>query len=154
MKRRTTRTTFGPMSILTAVIALGWAVLGVLSFLGLEPPAGIILGVVGAVGLVATAWLAWTMRIEHDVLCIVLRGRGRVPWEAVHSIEVQSGLVSVPVLTMREGRALVDVPLDGLAWFGRDNATTHALAERLAHDGGLGEVVVRPTSGTAGRRAA
>ena len=102
-----------------------------------------------------TAWLALSLRVRHDDAGIVLPRLGHVPWEQVHAVEVQPGLVSVPYVVVRQGRALADVALDGLAWFGGPDGYARGLAEQVAAAAGLDRVAVRPPrGGSAGRRAA
>ena len=143
----------GPMVVITALIAIGWFVLGVLSFVGLQPPAGTVLGVGGIIGGLATAWLALSMRIIHDDEGIILPRRGRVSWDRIHSVEVQPGIVSVPYVVVSEGRALTDIPLDGLAWFGGPQGLAGDFAEKLAAAAGLPGSTQRPVRGGRGRRA-
>lgn len=149
------RTFAGPMVVVTGLVAVGWFVLGALSFLGLPAPGGILLGLAGITGGLTTAWLALSLRVPYDEDGVVLPRQGRVPWSRVHAVEVQPGLVSVPYVVLRDGRALSDVPLDGLAWFGGPDGYAKDLAEGVAAAAGLSGVGVRPlrTEGK-GRRAA
>ena len=149
------RTFSGPMVVITGLVAVGWFVLGALSFVGLSRPAGLLLGTAGVLGGLVTAWLALSLRVRHDDAGIVLPRLGHVPWEQVHAVEVQPGLVSVPYVVVRQGRALADVALDGLAWFGGPDGYARGLAEQVAAAAGLDRVAVRPPrGGSAGRRAA
>ncbi len=149
------RTFAGPMVVVTGLIAVGWFVLAVLAFVGLSPPWGIVLGVAGVIGGLATTWLALSLRIRHDEAGIVLPRLGQVAWDEVHAVEVQPGLVSVPYVVVRRGRGLTDVPLDGLAWFGGPDGYARGLAEKVAAAAGIGVVDVRPARGPSrGRRAA
>ena len=144
----------GPMAVVTWLVAVGWFVLGLLSILGLSFPAGIVLGVLGIAGGLVTAWLALTLRVAHDEDGIELPKLGHVPWERVHAVEIQPGLVSVPYVVVRQGRALTDVPLDGLAWFGGPDGYARGLAEQVARAADVETVGVRGQRGGRGRRAA
>lgn len=145
----------GPMVFVTGLVAVGWIVLAILSFIGLPRPGGLLLGAAGILGGLVTAWLALGMRIRHDDAGIHLPRLGHVAWEQVHAIEVLPGLVSVPYVVVRQGRALTEVPLDGLAWFGSSDGVARDLAQVLAQEAGVAEVGVRPRRGGGkGRRAA
>lgn len=145
----------GPMVAVTGLVAVGWFVLSVLSFAGLPWPGGVVLGTVSVVGGVVTAWLALGLRIRHDEAGIVLPRLGHVAWQDVDAVEVQPGLVSVPWLVVRQGRALTGVPLDGLGWFGGANGVARDLAEKVAQAAGVTKVDVRASRGEGkGRRAA
>lgn len=149
------RTFSGPMIVVTWLVAVGWLILGALSFLGLPQPGGVALGVVGIVGGLVTSWLALSLRVRHDDAGIVLPRLGHVTWERVDAVQIQPGLVSVPYVVVRDGRALTDVPLDGLAWFGGPEGFARTMAEQVAAAAGLTDVAVRPRrSAGQGRRAA
>lgn len=149
------RTFAGPMVVVTGVVAAGWFVLAVLSLAFLQRPGGLVLGVGGLLGGLITSWLALSLRVRHDEVGVQLPRLGHVPWDRVHAVEVQPGLVSVPFVVVREGRALTDVPLDGLAWFGGPDGFARSLAEQVAAAAGLSEVGVRSQrGGSRGRRAA
>lgn len=143
----------GPMVVLTGVVAVAWFVMAAACLLGLEGTPRLVLGAVGVVGGLATVWLARAMRVPWDDHGLVLPRWGHVPWSAIDAIEVRPGLVSVPVLWVREGRALSDVRLDGLAWFGGAEGRARTLAERVAQVAGLDEVLVRVPGAGRGRRA-
>lgn len=143
----------GPMGVLTWLVALGWLALAAGSFVGLAAPGGTVLGVVGLAGALATGWLAVSMRVPCDAEGIVLPRVGRVPWSAIDAVEVHPGLVSVPVVSVRRGRALDEVPLDGLAWFGGPAGVARTLAERVARQAGIDDVGVRTERSARGRRA-
>ena len=147
------RTFSGPMVVITGLVAVGWFVLGALSFVGLSRPAGLLLGAAGVLGGLVTAWLALSLRVRHDDAGIVLPRLGHVPWEQVHAVEVQPGLVSVPYVVVKEGRTLTDVPLDGLAWFGGPDGYARGLAEKVALAADVDAVTVRGVRGAKGRRA-
>ncbi len=149
-----TRTFAGPMIVVTGLVSVGWFVLAALSFGWLPHPAGLLLGSGGVLGGLITAWLALSMRVAHDEAGLHLPRLGHVPWERVHAVEVQPGLVSVPYVVVREGRALTDIPLDGLAWFGGPEGFAGGLAEQVAAAAGLPGVEVRAQRGGRGRRAA
>ena len=149
-----TRAFTGPMTVVTWLVAVGWFVLALLSIVGLAAPAGVVLGGLGAVGALSTAWIALSLRIPYDDDGIRLPKLGHVPWGDVHAVEVQPGVVAVPYLVVRRGRALDEVPLDGLAWFGGAEGYTRALAEKVARTAGVDDVTVRVPRGGTGRRAA
>lgn len=149
------RTFAGPMIVVTWLVAVGWFVLAVLSLVWLPRPGGLLLGVGGILGGLVTSWMALSLRVRHDEAGIHLPRLGHVAWERVHAVEVQPGLVSVPYVVVREGRALDEVPLDGLAWFGGPDGFARTMAEQVAGAAGLSGVGVRPVRGGGkGRRAA
>ncbi len=147
------RTIVGPMAAVTWVVAAGWAALAVYSFVELGTAWGIGIGIAAVVAAAATGYVASTMAVSWDADGVLIRGRGRLPWNDLESVSLHSGILSVPHLDVRAGRAVDSIPLDGLAWFGR-RGLAHASAERLASMGGLGDVRVRSTSSAPGRRAA
>lgn len=142
----------GPMVWVTAALCVVWIGVGAASFLLLRPPSGMVLAGVCLAGTSGTAWLALSMVVRHGPFSVHLPGHGEVSWSDIASIELQPGLLSVPTVSVRQGRALSEVELGGLAWFRR--RTSQRLAERLAEAGGLGEVVVRGRTAAPGRRAA
>lgn len=145
----------GPMVAVTGLVAVGWVVLGVLSFVGLPRPGGLLLGVAGLLGGLLTTWLALGMRVRYDEAGIVLPRLGQVAWEQVQGVQVQPGLVSVPYVVVRQGRVLTDVPLDGLGWFGGPDGVARTLADTIAEAAGGADVGVREHPARArGRRAA
>lgn len=146
------RTIVGPMAVVTWVVAAGWLALAIYSFVELGSAWGIGIGSFAALGAVVTGWVAFTMAVSWDADGIHIRGHGRLPWEHLEAVSLHSGVLSVPHLDIRIGRAVDSIPLDGLAWFGRRLA--HASATRLASVGGLGDVRVHSTKSEPGRRAA
>lgn len=145
----------GPMVWLTAVIAAAWVglgVYGVLMFPLAAGPVGIGFAVLGLLGAVLTGWLALSMVVRYGPFGVRVPGHGDVSWDDVESVELLAGAMSVPAIGVRQGRALTDVELGGLAWFGK--AVPLALAQRLADAGEKGEVAVRGGSSAPGRRAA
>lgn len=154
MDQESARSFTGPMFVVTWLVALGWFVLGVLSVLGLSWPGGVILGVLGVVGGLATSWLALSLRIPYDDHGITLPHHGRVPWADVDAVQVQPGLLTVPYVVVRRGRALDEVPLEGLAWFGGPEGHARNLAEKVALVADVETVTVREPRGGVGRRAA
>ena len=153
MDPMTARSFSGPMSVVTWFVAVGWFVLGLLSILGLAWPGGLIIGLIGIVSGLVTAWIALSLRVPYDDAGIELPKTGRVPWEKVHAVEIQPGLVSVPYVVVKEGRTLTDVPLDGLAWFGGPDGYARGLAEKVALAADVDAVTVRGVRGAKGRRA-
>lgn len=148
----TRRTIVGPMAVLTWVVAAGWVALSVYSFLGLTSEWGIGIGIAAVLAAAATGYVAVTMAVSWNADGVLIRGRGRLPWDDLEAVTLHAGALSVPHLDVRTGRAVDSIPLDGLAWFGRRLA--HASAQRLAAAAGLGEVRVRSASVAPGRRAA
>lgn len=71
-----------------------------------------------------------------------------VAWGDVEHVGVHPGWVSVPYLAVRRGRAIDELPLDGIAGFGRGPAVR--LAQQVADAGGLGEVVVAAPTRSSG----
>ena len=148
-----TRTLAGPMVWLTFLIAALWAGLGVGCFWAFPGWIGIAFAVAGALGAVLTGWLAASMVVRYGAFALKLPGRGEVPWEEVADVAVvPAGLVTIPAVSIRSGRALEEIQLGGLAWFGR--GVPLRLAQKLAEAGDRGEVTVRGGTTAQGRRAA
>lgn len=151
----TARWIAGPMVWLTAAIAAAWVGLGVYGLL-MFPVAvsavGIGFAVLGLLGAVLTGWLALSMVVRYGPFGVRVPGQGEVSWDDVESVELLAGALGVPAIGVRQGRALTDVQLGGLAWFG--TALPLKLAQRLADAGDKGEVSVRGGSSAPGRRAA
>lgn len=143
----------GPMVVMAWLVAAGWLVLAVVCPLVLAAPGGWVLGALGALGASLTAWLALSLRVRHDAAGLVLPGHGHVAWEQVEAVDVRPGLVCVPVVGVRQGRAVSEVSLGGLAWFGGPDGAARTLAERIAALAGVAEVGVHADSTAPGRRA-
>lgn len=142
----------GPMVLATWAVALGWAALSVGSFLALPAPLNGVVGVGAALGAAATAWLAVRLGVRYDAARIVLPGRGVTHWSDVLHIELDGRAIVVPVVGLRSGRGIEEVPLDGLAWFA-PSGVPRRLAQQLAEAGGLMEVTQRQRGPRRGRRA-
>lgn len=150
----TSRAFSGPMVVVTWVVAVGWLALAAYSFFALAEPIRWVLGGVSVAGALGTGWLASSLRIPYDDEGLRLPRRGHVRWDQVDSIDVTPGPLSVPVLSLRSGRMLEDVYLDGLAWFGGANGLARTLAEKVARTAGVDAVGVRGgSSGTTPGRA-
>lgn len=143
----------GPMVVLAWLVAAGWLAVAVICPLTLPAPGGWVLGGVGAMGASLTAWLALSLRVRHDEAGLVLPGHGHVPWADVEAVGVRPGLVCVPLVEVRRGRAVAEVALGGLAWFGGPDGVARSLAERIAGLAGVAEVGVHTGSTAPGRRA-
>ncbi len=154
MDAESTRWFSGPMVVVTAFVAVGWLVLAVAGWFGLAAPWNIVFAIVGVVGAAVTTGLATSRRVPYVHAGVRLPGQGYVTWSQVQAVDVTSGVLAVPVVSVRRGRALVDVPLDGLGWFGGPTGTARHLAERVARAAGVDAVGVRDQRPTAGRRAA
>lgn len=148
------RTVSGPMAIVTWLVAVGWLALAVGSFVALGSPWSVLVGSFAVLGAAATGWVAQGMRVRYNAARLVLPGRGETDWSEVARIELQGRALVVPVVGLRAGRGIEEVPLDGLAWFGA-RGTPRRLAEQLATAGGVGQVSrrERPAGGGRGRRA-
>jgi len=144
------------MVAVTWVIAVGWLALAAYSLLALAEPIRWVLGGVAVAGALGTGWLARSLRVPYDDDGMRLPRWGQVRWDQVDSVDLVPGLICVPVVSLRSGRMLDDVHLDGLAWFGGTNGRARTLAERVARAGGLDAVGVRggrSSGASAGRRA-
>jgi len=149
----TRRTLVGPMVWVTWAVALGWLALAVGSVWSLCRTWGGAVGLGALIGAVSTGWLAWSMRVRYDADGVWLGRRGHTPWAHVHSVEVQPGIIAVPVVGVRVGRGVADVHLDGLAWFGGAQGRARRLAERVAEAGRVPQAPPRGASTQRGRRA-
>lgn len=147
------RTLAGPMVWLTFVIAALWVVLGVGAYLALPGWIGVAFVVAGGLGAVLTGWLAASMLVRYGAFTVKLPGRGDVAWEEIADVSlVRAGLLQIPTVGLRQGRALEEIQLGGLAWFG--TAVPLRLARKLSQAGERGEVTVRGAASVQGRRAA
>ena len=142
----------GPMRIVTLAVALGWFVLAVFGFWQISPPGGWVIGGLGLVGAVVTAWLGLTMVVRWDADGIVLPGRGHTPWSEIDQVSLLPGVLAVPQVELHAGRAIETIPLDALAWFGKGRSLR--LARQVADHVGTGEVRVIESSRRRGSRAA
>ncbi len=142
------------MVVVTWVVAVGWVALAAYSFVALAETIRWVLGGVSVVGALGTGWLASSLRIPYDDEGLRLPRRGHVGWDRVDSVDLTPGALSVPVLSLRSGRVLEEVPLDGLAWFGGPTGLARTLAEKVARAAGVKDVDVRGGPDvTPGRRA-
>lgn len=135
----------GPFVVLAWVVTVAWLTLTPVLFVVLPAPSNAAFAVVAALAGIATGWVAWSMAVRVGPDGITLPGRDRIAWSDVDEVALVSGAVTVPVVTIRSGRALADVPLDGLAGVGRDSSVARRLAERVADAGDLGPVTTRAT---------
>lgn len=132
----------GPMVWVTFVVAVLWLALGVVGLLLFPDFRGVLFAVGGMVGGALTGWLAASMLVRYGPFGIKLPGFGEVPWEDIVSVEVLSaGILSVPAVGVGQGRALEEVQLGGLAWFGQGSSAK--FAQRLADAAGHDDVVIR-----------
>lgn len=134
----TPRVLRGPLAWVGWAVAAAWLGLGVVAWLRFGEPAGWVIAGVSALAAAATGVVSNGLRVLVSEAGVTLAGGHEVAWEDVDHVGVRSGLVSVPYLAVRVGRALDDVPLDGIAAFGRSGALR--LAEQVADAGSLGEV--------------
>ena len=121
-------------------MALGWFALGAGVSLTVVAPWNLAGAAVAVVLGVATAWVAAGLgvRVDGDGLRV---GRApRVPWDDVTAIALRPGPFVIPVVSVRRGRALVDLPLEGLA---APAGLARRFAQRVADAGELGPVAVR-----------
>lgn len=149
-----TRAFVGPLATITALVAVCWLALATWALLGVGNTYGVLLGIVGVVSGILTGWLAWAMRVTWDDEGISLPGRGFEPWGVVDAVSLRKGFLTMPVVGVREGRAILEVPLEGLAWFGAGFPT--GVAERIARAAGVEVTTVErgEKAASRGRRAA
>lgn len=150
MKRRTHT---GPLAIVAWVIALGWFALAVVIFLVFEDSwASLAAGLATLAGIV-TGWIAFSLRVVTDAEGVRIPGQRPIAWDDIDSIEVKPGLLNVPQVVTRQGRGLIEHPVEGLA-AGRRRSVR--LAQRIADAGELGSVpaLVRANRRGKARRAA
>lgn len=143
----------GPFTWLALAVALGWVALAGASLVLLSGPVSLAAALGCVVAAALTAWIAATLGVTVDADGVRVGRGGVTAWADVSSVDVRSGVLSVPVLSVRQGRALADVPLEGLAWWGRSSALATGLAQRIADAGDLGAVGVRGGTTAVGRRA-
>ncbi len=146
------RTLRGPFLVVGLVVAAAWLALGVVGALRLTSPWNIVVAAVAVVATAVTAWISWGLRVKVADTGVSASGMPEIAWEDIEHVGVRSGLVAVPYLSVRRGRALDDMPLDGIAGLGTGMATR--LAERLAAAGDLGDVVVSGSRRSGGGRRA
>lgn len=138
------------MRVVTLVVAVGWLVLAGFSFWQLAPPAGFIVGGGALVGAAITGWLGLSLVLRWDVDGVILAGRGYTPWTEIDQVALHRGILSVPVVEIRRGRAIETIPLDALAWFGQ--RVPLSLAQKVAERTGTPDVLVVERPRRRGRR--
>lgn len=149
------RILLGPMVIASWVVAVGWLLIaGAAVASGIMP---LTLGVAAAalvLGL-ATAWLGWRMVVRLTAAGVEV-GRRTVAWAEIDAIGVRrdGGPVplQLPFLAVRQGRALAEVDLDGLASVGGPRAAVRALGPIAQRTGLEPSVQARPPRRQRGRR--
>ncbi|MFV0405836.1 MAG: hypothetical protein ACK5LN_03275 [Propioniciclava sp.] len=142
----------GPLRTITWAVALGWLGLAAFGFWRLGYPWGWVLGGLGILAGLVTSWLGFTMRVRWDGAGIYLPTAGKVSWDQVDRVSLRRGLVTVPQVDIRDGRALQTFPLESLAWFGTSGAA-RALAQRIANLAEAGPVQVLDRARVASRRS-
>lgn len=135
----------GPFALFAWAVTVAWLGLAAAVLVVLPPPAHVAFAVAAVLAGVATGWVARSMAVHVGPDGITLPGRERIAWSDVDEVALVPGAITVPVVTVRVGRALADHPLDGLAGVGRASGVARRLAERVADFGGLGPVALRST---------
>lgn len=143
-----TRVLRGPFSIGGWVVAVLWLPVAALAASRVAEPWNWALGVFSVLAGIATAFVARGLVVRVSDTGVSTVGVPEVAWEDIEHVGVRPGLVSVPHLAVRRGRALEELPLDGVATFGR--AAAVRWAQQVADAGGLGEVVVRGATRASG----
>lgn len=133
-----TRVLRGPFTLVGWGVAVLWLAVGAFALLRLAEPWNVALAGFAAVAAVATGAVARGLVVRIRDTGVSAVGVPEVAWEDVEHVGVRRGLVSVPYVTVRRGRALDDLPLDGIACFRPGGALR--LAREVADAGGLGEV--------------
>lgn len=148
----TSRVLRGPFSIAGWAVAVAWLAVGTVAWLRLAEPLNWIVPVFCVLAGLGTAYVSWGLVVRVGAGGVSGVGVPAIAWEDIEHVGVRPGVVSVPFLTVRRGRALDELPLDGIAGFGRGSAVR--MAQEVADAGGLGEVVVEGASraSAAGRR--
>lgn len=141
----------GPVTVFAWAVTAGWVVLAAGVAVTLASPLNVAGAAVALLLGVATGWLASSLGVHLDGDGLRVGRAARIAWDDVASIDVDPGRLVLPVASVRRGRALVDVPLDGLAG---PAALARRLAQRVADAGDLGPVVVRTTGAPGGARRA
>lgn len=124
------RVLIGPMVVGSWVIAAGWLVIaGVSVAAGRSLTAYLLAGSALLLG-VTTAVVGFWMVVRLTVDGVVI-GRQRVRWGDIDGLAVRraSGPIPVqlPILSIRQGRALMDIALDGLSSVGGPGAAVRAV---------------------------
>lgn len=135
-----TRVLRGSFPLAGWLVAAGWIAVAVFSVVRLVEPWHWIVMVVSLLAAAATVWVSLGLRVRIVDEGIVAAGIPLVPWERIDHIGVRTGVVNIPFLVVRRGRALDEVPLDGIASLRRGTALR--LAQELADLGDLGEITV------------
>ena len=145
------RSVTGPAAALAWLVAVGWLALAAAVVLTVVAPWNLLGAAVAVVLGVATGWLASSLGVRVDGDGLRIGRAGRLPWDDVTAITLGPGRFVVPQASVRRGRALMDVPLDGL---GAPAGLARRLAQRVADAGELGPIGVRtPEARGAARRA-
>ena len=153
-RRWTTATLRGPVVWVAWIAVVGWLALGVGALVTLEAPLGTWLGLLWLVLAFVTGAVAVSLGVGVGPDGVRLPGREPLAWADIESVSVRTGVLSQPVLNVRQGRGLDGVPLEGLAWFG--SRTARRFAETISDAGDLGPVaqVARQAPARRGRAAA
>ena len=130
----------GHFSFAGWAVAGAWVALAVAALWRMAEPWNWVVGVFSLASSVATAVVARGLAVRVGDAGVSAAGLHEVAWEDVEHVGVRGRAVAVPYLSVRRGRALEDVPLDGIACVGRGPALR--LAQEVADAGALGQVVV------------
>lgn len=145
------RSVTGPVTVFAWAVAVGWFVLATVVGATVPSPANVAGAAVAAVFGVATGWLAASLGVRVDADGLRVGRAPRIAWDDVAGLEVGPGRLTLPVASVRRGRALVDVSLDGLAG---PAGLARRLAQQVADAGELGPVGVRDAAGRGSARRA
>lgn len=141
----------GPLALVGWAVAVAWLAVGAVAWVRFGEPWAWVFAAVSAGASIATALVSHGLRVRMGADGVSPHGGGEVRWADIDHVGVRRGWLSVPYLAVRVGRALDEVPLDGIATFGRAGALR--LAGEVADAGQLGEVVLpEPRAAGRGRR--
>lgn len=151
----TVRVLIGPMVASAWAIAVGWLAMAVVILASGRSPLAIGLGVAAVLLGAGTAWVGAAMVVRVTADGVVIGGR-LVGWAEVDGIAIRPGgrliTVHVPVLARRQGRALIEVEMDGLSSLRSARAVARAVAPIAERAGVEVTVLEKPGKARSGRR--
>lgn len=123
------RVLIGPMVVAAWVVAAGWLVIGGAAVASGTSPLTLTVAAAAVVLCVGTAWLGLRMIVRLTSSGVRVGSR-TVAWDDLEGVGVRrdAGPLNLPFLSVRQGRALVEVDLDGLASVGGPQAAVRAVA--------------------------
>ena len=130
----------GHFSLAGWAVSAAWVALAVAAAWRMAEPWNWVVAAFSVAASGATAVVARGLAVRGRDTGVSGAGLPEVAWEDVEHVGVRGRAVSVPYLSVRRGRALDDVALDGIACVGQ--APALRLAQQVADAGDLGEVVV------------